>query len=252
MAVSIDRVYQKVLALANKEQRGYITPQEFNLFADQAQRDIFEQYFFDFNRASRGKPNGLDHMDRATSIEEKISLFEINDAEASADANGIVTLDSYNIYRLGTVRVRANISSGVSNKPLKNAEELTQKQLSIYTMSPLTRAANESGLAGPYYTKYQNGSNQLNIRIYPHPNSTATPLISYIENITAPNWTYSIVGANALHNPNDQNFRNFQLHASEESLLVVKILQLAGISIKDYQLTQTAVQEEVKIKQEKQ
>ena len=35
--VDINAVYQKVLALANKEQRGYITPQEFNLFANQAQ-----------------------------------------------------------------------------------------------------------------------------------------------------------------------------------------------------------------------
>ena len=35
--ISIDTVYQKVLAFANKEQRGYITPQEFNLFAHQAQ-----------------------------------------------------------------------------------------------------------------------------------------------------------------------------------------------------------------------
>jgi len=33
MAVSVDTVYQRVLAIANKEQRGYITPQEFNLFA---------------------------------------------------------------------------------------------------------------------------------------------------------------------------------------------------------------------------
>ena len=47
MAISVDRVYQKVLALANKEQRGYITPQEFNLFADHAQMEIFEQYFYD-------------------------------------------------------------------------------------------------------------------------------------------------------------------------------------------------------------
>ena len=50
MAVSIDKVYQKVLAFANKEQRGYITPQEFNLFADQAQMEIFEQYFYDINQ----------------------------------------------------------------------------------------------------------------------------------------------------------------------------------------------------------
>ena len=41
MAVNVNNVYQKVLALANKEQRGYITPQEFNLFADQAQHRIF-------------------------------------------------------------------------------------------------------------------------------------------------------------------------------------------------------------------
>ena len=39
--VNIDNVYQKVLVLANKEQRGYITPQEFNLFASQAQLEIF-------------------------------------------------------------------------------------------------------------------------------------------------------------------------------------------------------------------
>ena len=45
MAVSVDTVYQRVLAILNKEQRGYVTPQEFNLFANQAQMDIFEQYF---------------------------------------------------------------------------------------------------------------------------------------------------------------------------------------------------------------
>ena len=47
--VNIDTVYQRVLALANKEQRGYVTPLEFNLLANQAQLDIFEQYFYDIN-----------------------------------------------------------------------------------------------------------------------------------------------------------------------------------------------------------
>ena len=51
--VSIDTVYQRVLALANKEQRGYITPQEFNLFADQAQMEIFEQYFYDMEQTKK-------------------------------------------------------------------------------------------------------------------------------------------------------------------------------------------------------
>ena len=42
MAVNIDDVYQAVLAVANKEQRGYITPQEFQTFANHAQKEILE------------------------------------------------------------------------------------------------------------------------------------------------------------------------------------------------------------------
>ena len=79
MAVSVDTVYQKVLALANKEQRGYITPQEFNLFADQAQMDIFEQYFYDLEQRQRSSGNEFDYADLVTNIEEKIGMFEVHD-----------------------------------------------------------------------------------------------------------------------------------------------------------------------------
>ena len=51
--IHIDTVYQRVLALANKEQRGYITPLEYNLLANQAQQIIFEQYFYDLDQAKR-------------------------------------------------------------------------------------------------------------------------------------------------------------------------------------------------------
>ena len=57
--ISIDTVYQKVLVIANKEQRGYITPQEFNLYANQAQMDIFEQYFYDLNQFARMPSVGI-------------------------------------------------------------------------------------------------------------------------------------------------------------------------------------------------
>ena len=51
--ISIDTVYQRVLAITNKEQRGYVTPLEFNLIANQAQVLIFEQYFYDLDQAKR-------------------------------------------------------------------------------------------------------------------------------------------------------------------------------------------------------
>jgi hypothetical protein len=252
MAIPIDRVYQKVLALANKEQRGYVTPQEFNLFADQAQQDIFNQYFYDIERYSRGRDNDIDYADKLANLESKISVFEVYDEEVSASASGEVALQSLGIYKLGVVTVK------YSNKPRpKEAERLTAKELNQYKNGRLTR---ENSLAGPYYVEYYSSVQKEHfINIWPNQDtytSLTIPIdsvkVSFIQNITPPQWTYSIVGTNALYNPGDQNFRNFQLHASEESLLVSKILQLAGVSIKDYQLTQAAVQEEIKSKQEKQ
>ena len=74
--VSIDTVYQRVLALANKEQRGYITPQDFNLFANQAQMEIFEQYFYDVNMARKGQGNDTVYGDVDDMLEQKMQIFE--------------------------------------------------------------------------------------------------------------------------------------------------------------------------------
>ena len=68
MAISINTVYQRVLAILNKEQRGYLTPVEFNLFANQAQLDIFEQYFYDLNQFSRLPGNSTEYSDMVLSL----------------------------------------------------------------------------------------------------------------------------------------------------------------------------------------
>ena len=120
MAVNIDDVYQKVLAIANKEQRGYITPQEFNLFANQVQMEIFEQYFYDLNQAMRASENNSEYSDMVNIIEEKLQPFEKTleltpklNARRPWPAGGINTtpLDPYyfdassitDLYRLGSV-----------------------------------------------------------------------------------------------------------------------------------------------------
>ncbi len=74
--VSVDTVYQRVLALANKEQRGYIPPVKFNLFANQAQMDIFEQYFHDLKLFKRAPGSSADtHADSVDIIRENINVF---------------------------------------------------------------------------------------------------------------------------------------------------------------------------------
>ena len=122
MAISVDRVYQKVLALANKEQRGYITPQEFNLFADHAQMDIFEQYFYDLEQRQRAPGNELDYADMVTNLEEKISMFESYSNSVSFNSEGEVNIDIEDFYRLGNVNVVYDSSSPKEAEQIKLSE----------------------------------------------------------------------------------------------------------------------------------
>ena len=69
MAVNINTVYQRVLAIINKEQRGFVSPVEFNLFANQVQMDIFEQYFYDLNQFLRIPGNETRHADPVDILE---------------------------------------------------------------------------------------------------------------------------------------------------------------------------------------
>ena len=71
--VLTDSVYKTVLNILNKENRGYVTPAEFNTLAKQAQNEIFEGYFSSRNYAIT---NSSDYSDIRKNIEEKIALFE--------------------------------------------------------------------------------------------------------------------------------------------------------------------------------
>ena len=165
MAISIDRVYQKVLAFANKEQRGYITPQEFNLFAHQAQMEIFEQYFYDINQWTRQHGNSSEHSDMLTNLEEKVSLFEhtaVGDNITVLNKWGDVNLDNDlpDLYRLMNVRVNYPTSrSGYNDAELVNS----RKEFYLLSSSKLTRYNNER----PIYLRYHSRYNR--IKIYPYP-----------------------------------------------------------------------------------
>ena len=241
MAVSIDKVYQKVLALANKEQRGYITPQEFNLFADHAQMEIFEQYFYDLEQRQRGVGNELDYGDIISNIEEKISIFERFNATVGWHGQGEIPISSdvSDIYRLGSVRVKYETEDNY-----KAADKIQLNELNKYENSPLAAPSKSK----PVYTKFSAVNVPIKIKIYPYPDSVDHVTINYIAKPESPDWTYVINGQSALHNPN--NAKNFQLHESEENNLVVKILQLAGVAIKDVNLAQMAGQKEVSVIQQ--
>lgn len=166
MAVNIDDVYQKVLALANKEQRGYITPLEFNLFANQAQLEIFEQYFYDLNQAERGAGNNSQYNDPVSILLEKIQPFEKRhqDVVVTSSYNSYLPAD---LYRLGEITWFG--STAFPNK--KIIEEITERELVDLGNSPLA-TYNQSRPVFVRMDSFDNNERQL-IRIYPNSDNPA-------------------------------------------------------------------------------
>ena len=76
MAINVNQVYSTVLTILNKEQRGYITPDEFNKISTQSQLEIFEQYFEDLNQQLRVPQADVDYSDRIENLDEKITIFK--------------------------------------------------------------------------------------------------------------------------------------------------------------------------------
>tara|TARA_Y100000401_G_C8296225_1_gene211471 strand:- start:375 stop:1097 length:723 start_codon:yes stop_codon:yes gene_type:complete len=240
MAVSIDTVYQRVLAIANKEQRGYITPQEFNLLANQAQVDIFEQYFYDINQFGRIPGNDTEYSDILDNLNEKISPFKISGGSLTSSATTLpVPANNRTLYRLGTV-----IYTDTATSEEIEIEEVSKNEILYINSSPLTKPNSTR----PVYTR----ESETTIKVYPT-TITSGVTCNYIVKPLKAEWGYTNVNGNPLFNATSDATQNFELHESEEKNLVIKILALAGVILKDPNVYQVAATEESKdVQQEKQ
>ena len=218
--ILIDTVYQKVLTFANKEQRGYITPQQFNLFADMAQKEIFEQYFYDLNQVARAPGRSEEYSDYAHNLNEKVAIFE---------TTGVGAVLADNLYRLGTV---------MSNS--REVEEVQQNELLYMNQSYLT--------APKQNRKVYVRTGDKSIDVTP---STSSVSYTYVRVPSKPSWGYVVINERAMYD--SSNTINFDLHQAEESELVYRILAFAGIAMQKPNLAQSAVAlESAKQQQEKQ
>ena len=229
MAISIDTVYQRVLALANKEQRGYITPQEFNLFANQAQQEIFEQYFYDVNQWTRMHGNDTGYSDMLAMLDEKMEIFE-----TTSQVPLVSPLGDYGTYNLSTIKDLYRVGTitytdtSVQQRPII-LEKITEKEFLMMQKSPLTKPTKTRPV---YFVSSFYGSN-LVASI-----SSANIDVYYIRKPEKVEWGYFVINDKALLNVSTTI--DFELHASEESELVYRILAYAGVALQKPQLTQLA------------
>tara|TARA_Y100000592_G_scaffold25085_1_gene39416 strand:+ start:1163 stop:1885 length:723 start_codon:yes stop_codon:yes gene_type:complete len=236
--ISIDDVYQKVLALTNKEQRGYLTPQEFNLMANKAQREIYDSYFHNTRTAELKNKTQADYSDIVESIELKLAGFK-RSTSLSPGSDNEYSL-SNNVYKVISVSY-----NGVE------ITKLTEDELLYTENNPLTKA-NLNRMV--YVDKPPTGAqgNGSKIKIYPSNSETQTYTINvaYYKEPDKPNWPYIVVRGRALYNGSSNTLVNFSLHPSEEENLVNRILQLAGVVVMKPGLVEIGMSDRANVKQE--
>ena len=230
--VSTDTIYQRVLAIANKEQRGYITPQEFNLYANLVQMEIFDQYFYDLNQFSRLHGNDTGHADMVDLLEEKINIF----ADSAPMGAGAVNewIPSTTPYKVTSVFYTLDSKTYVG-------ERVTQKEAAEMSASPL---AKPSPTRPVWYDTFGK------IIVLGPTDLSGSMNLNFIKRPGPVRWGYVVVNEQAMYD--QTNTEDFELHDSEENNLVYKILKLAGISL-DTGVYEAGANEEMKnIQQEKQ
>jgi len=242
MAVNVDSVYKTVLLILNKEQRGYITPEEFNKIGSQVQQEIFETYFEDLNQQLRVPQTDAEYADRQKNIDNKIAIFKTfgNCTYTTPVGSPAYYAPPTNTHRIGTVIYKDEIE----------VERVQKNDLLYLNLSTLTKPTTTF----PIYL-YENstagtaGSNTSVPKIYVSP-KTITGVndisCSYVRKPNDIVWGYKGLGGVAWTTGpyiyDSASSVQFELDPTEKTNIIIRILGYAGVIIRDPEIVQAASQ----------
>ena len=231
----INDVRNTVLSIISKDNRGFITPLEFNQFAKQAQLEIFGQYIFNYSNAinkQNARMHGEGYTDIPKNMAEVIDSFSVFNS-----LNYNVVTNKFNLPTdyFFLDKVIYNNSTEV--------EKVSHRKILNLVNSNLTAPT----AAYPVYTMDQNG-------ILVYPTSITTNITSqYLRYPKDPVWTYTTtLAGDPLFYPGAAEYQDFELPLDDFANLVIKILEYSGISIGAQEVVSAAKAEEVQDIQQKQ
>ena len=229
----INSVRNTVLFILNKDNRGYISPLEYNYYAKLAQLEIFETYFSEFARQTQLqniRKRSLGHGDMASQVRNKIDIFSTSatlnytEVQTGGVASPGETRDYFtlpaNYYKLVNLTYNGKV-----------LEELPKSKFDMIMNSNL----NVPSVTYPVF--YREGD-----QIYTRPLSinytAATPqgvevalICNYIRKPADPIWGYTTVSGDPVYNVGSST--NFEISANDEVDLIVKICNYAGLAIRE-------------------
>tara|TARA_Y100000592_G_scaffold22104_1_gene34228 strand:+ start:1195 stop:2019 length:825 start_codon:yes stop_codon:yes gene_type:complete len=245
MGINVNTVYQTVLLILNKEQRGYLTPYEFNNIATQVQLEIFEEYFETENQQLRIPQNESEYSDRQKNIDDLISPFK----EIQSLGPSWIAANEYDtsalpteIHRIGTVIY----------KDEQEVERVERNDWLRVNMSKLTRPSAD-------YPLYLYENNKIIIQppsLVSIDPTTGLPYdqfyVSYVRKPKDVVWAYTVDPGNGAYLysatggggviPNTGS-QDFEINSVDQVEVVLNILKYTGVVIRDPQIVQAASQE---------
>jgi hypothetical protein len=249
----INTVRNTVMAVLNKDNNGYLTPEEFNLFAKQAQLEIFEEYFYNYNNLLNKKNKRLTntgYADLPRQLVEVIDTFtQFKELTASTNSDQTFELptDWYTF-----IHVLWKTSCEVTAESSAEAERVSEYQINKLLSSNLTSPSKEY----PAYVFSQQGFNtpigpgsstsgNLGNQITLYPSVTISDCslrcdLTYIRYPKDPKWTYQMVSGSPIFNQSAADYQDFELPFSDQVEMTLKILQYAGVNIREPEVVQFA------------
>ena len=235
MAVNVNTVYTTVLTVLNKEQRGYLTPDEFNKVAAQAQLEIFEDFFEQYNQYIRMPKTDVEFASRMDKIKDEFQIFEVNGPASNATGN-VYTLPT-NLHRFGSAFYEQAVGA-------PEIEIVSKREYHQQTLSPILQPSVNHPIA-----IYQ----QNKLTVYPAVSNPANADIgfNYIRKPLDPIWAYGVGTLGQYVWDGTPGFSltpvipttgsvNFEISDMQQTELILKILQYAGVIIKDQAIIQAA------------
>ena len=238
MAINVNSVYKTVLSILNKEQRGNITPDEFNKIANLVQLDIFERYFDDLTQQVRVPQTDREYSNRVLDVDEKIARFKVSGSCKSL-GGGVFKLpvsvngsaDPNAVHKLGVVTYEnPDIGGNVE------IERLTSKEFFQNQRSNLTRSS--KNFPTYIYEGETSSGNRKTITV--SPDTIDSGVFAYF--VRKPNTVmWASTGGTLGQLLYDQgNSKDFELHPSETVNIITRILLYSGVVISDPQVVQLA------------
>jgi len=231
MAISVNKIYKTVLLILNKEQRGYMTPEEFNRIGTQVQREIFEKYFEDLNQFTRMPQTDVDYANRLMNLNEKMNIFKRDGNAAYVLANNNFTLPT------GTHIVGSVTYEDASRLPVE-MQRVDRGEFYNLRLSPLVTPSEQFPIYLFENNKLEVYPNIINTKVNAGTASVAVQHIKVPDDI---NWAYTVGNLGQfIFNTNTPPTIDFELHNSEFTEVVLSVLMYAGIIIRDPQIVQAA------------